>query len=115
MVLPSILTIIIVIAVFLLAATTIPRRNVIDGNTLTTIFLLGNKQYIDLTGAEFTDVPEDSRKHLIRTGGTSIGKINYGRFKNIKTGSKFFFLTTGRGERRCFVKDGVTYIIDIEQ
>lgn len=45
------------------------------------------KKVIDMTGAKFLPVPDDVDSNIIRTFGTSIGKIKSGKFKNTKTNS----------------------------
>ena len=59
-----------------------------------------------------TEVPDGLLSHLIRTNGLSLGKINYGKFKNTKSGQKMFLYLTGKEDKVCFEYDGVLYVVD---
>lgn len=106
----------IVIAVIICAAaylvvSTVPMRNEIKGKTLTTHFILG-KQTLDLTDAVFKPVPEDACQNIIKIYGTSIGKKMFGRFKNYKTKSKYYFILTGNGDTEYFEIGEKKYLIN---
>ena len=74
-------------------------------------FIIG-KDVIDLTNAKFLPVPEDVNHNIIRVGGTSIGKIRSGNFKNTKTGTKYKFFLTGKGEKVYFEIGDKKYLVD---
>ena len=57
-------------------------------------------------------MPEGLLKHLIKTNGMSLGKINYGHFKNTKTGQKMFLCLTGKESKICFIYNGELYVVD---
>ena len=57
-------------------------------------------------------MPEGMLNHLIRTNGMSLGKINYGHFKNTKTGQKMFLYLTGEESKVCFTYNGELYVVD---
>ncbi|MCQ2182833.1 MAG: hypothetical protein MJY89_05450 [Bacteroidales bacterium] len=59
-----------------------------------------------------TEVPDGLLSHLIRTNGLSLGKINYGKFKNTKSGQKMFLYLTGKEDKVCFEYEGVLYVVD---
>lgn len=73
---------------------------------------IGKPQLIPVDEISITEVPEGMLKHLIRTNGMSLGKINYGHFKNTKTGQKMFLYLTGRKSRICFTYNGELYVVD---
>ena len=95
----------------LLILGTIPVENHIEGNTLTIKYIIGKKE-IDLTEAKFLPVPEEAKHNLIRTGGTSIGKIRSGNFMNSKTRTKFKFYLTGKGQQVYFEIGDKKYLVD---
>ena len=103
--------ILIVIGVTLLILGSLPMKNTIEDNTLTVNFVIG-KKLIDVTDAKFLPVPDDVDKNLIRTNGTSVGKIKSGHFKNTKTKNKYIFYLTGKGERVYFEIGDKKYLID---
>ena len=103
--------ILIVIGVTLLILGSLPMKNTIEDNTLTVNFVIG-KKVIDVTDAKFLPVPDDIDKNLIRTNGTSVGKIKSGHFKNTKTKNKYIFYLTGKGERVYFEIGDKKYLID---
>ena len=70
------------------------------------------KKVIDLTGAKFLPIPDDVESNIIRTFGTSIGKIKSGKFKNTKTKNKYIFYLTGNGERVYFEIGDKKYLVD---
>ena len=45
---------------------------------------IGKSQLIPVDDISITELPEGILNHLIRTNGMSLGKINYGHFKNTK-------------------------------
>ena len=103
--------ILIVIGVTLLILGSLPMKNTIEDNTLTVNFVIG-KKVIDVTDAKFLPVPDDIDKNMIRTNGTSVGKIKSGHFKNTKTKNKYIFYLTGKGERVYFEIGDKKYLID---
>ena len=103
--------ILIVIGVTLLILGSLPMKNTIEDNTLTVNFVIG-KKVVDVTDAKFLPVPDDIDKNLIRTNGTSVGKIKSGHFKNTKTKNKYIFYLTGKGERVYFEIGDKKYLID---
>jgi len=42
----------------------------------------------------------------------SLGKINYGHFKNKKTGQKMFLYLTGKESKICFTYKEELYVVD---
>ena len=73
---------------------------------------LGKTRLIPVDDISVTEVPEGLLSHLIRTNGMSLGKINYGHFKNTKSGQKMFLYLTGKESRVCFTYNGDLYVID---
>ena len=63
---------------------------------------IGKPRLIPADRISITEIPEGMLSHLIRTNGMSLGKINYGHFKNTKTGQKMFLYLTGKESRICF-------------
>ena len=104
-------TILIIGGTALLVLGTVPVKNTYDGKTLTVNFIIG-KQTIDMADAQFIPVPDEVNHHIIRVGGTSIGKIHSGNFMNTKTKTKFKFYLTGKGERRYFEIGDKKYLVD---
>ena len=104
-------TAIIIIGATILVLGSVPTKNTIEDNTLTVHFLIG-KKVIDITGAKFLPVPEEAKHNLIRTGGTSIGKIRSGNFMNSKTRTKFKFYLTGKGQQVYFEIGDKKYLVD---
>ena len=103
--------ILIVFGVTLLVLGSIPVKNTIKDKTLTVHFIIG-KKVIDVTDARFLPVPDDVYKNLIRTNGTSVGKIKSGHFKNTRTKNKYIFYLTGKGEKVYFEIGDKKYLID---
>lgn len=103
--------VIIVLGVLLLVLGSIPKECKIDNDTLTVKFVLGQK-VIDIEGAKFMPVPDDVNHNIIRTNGTSVGKIHSGHYKNVKTKNKYIFYLNGKGERIYFEVGGKKYLID---
>ena len=95
----------------LLILGTLPIKNTYDGKTLTVKFIIG-KQVIDMKDAKFSPVPEEATHNIIRVGGTSIGKIHSGNFRNTKTGTKYKFFLTGKGEKVYFEIGDKKYLVD---
>ena len=104
-------TILIISGSLLLILGTLPMENTFDGKTLTVKYIIG-KDRIDMTNAQFMPVPEEALHNIIRVGGTSVGRKQSGNFKNTKTGTKFKFYLTGKGEKTYFELDGKKYLID---
>ena len=73
---------------------------------------IGKPKLIPVKDISITEMPEGLLKHLIRTNGMSLGKINYGHFKNIKTGQKMFLYLTGKESIVCFTYNGELYVVD---
>ena len=103
--------VLIVLGVVLLVLGSIPKECKIENDTLTVKFILG-KKVIDLEGAQFMPVPDDVSHNIVRTNGTSVGKIHSGHYKNIKTKNKYIFYLNGKGERVYFEVGGQKYLID---
>ena len=82
-----------------------------DGNLQLSTYI-GKAQLIPVDEIIITEMPEGLLSHLIRTNGMSLGKINYGHFKNTKTGQKMFLYLTGKGSRICFTYNGKLYVVD---
>ena len=104
-------TVLIIGGTVLLVLGTVPVKNTYDGKTLTVNFIIG-KETIDTTDAHFMPIPDEVNHHIIRIGGTSIGKIHSGNFMNTKTKTKFKFYLTGKGERRYFEIGDKKYLVD---
>ena len=73
---------------------------------------LGKPQLIPVDEISITEMPDGMLNHLIRTNGMSLGKINYGHFKNTKTGQKMFLYLTGKESKICFTYKGKCYVVD---
>ena len=73
---------------------------------------IGKPQLIPIDDISITEIPEGMLKHLIRTNGMSLGKINYGHFNNTKTGQKMFLYLTGKESKICFAYNGELYVVD---
>ena len=73
---------------------------------------MGKPQLIPVDEISITEMPEGLLDHLIRTNGMSLGKINYGHFKNTKTGQKMFLYLTGKESKICFTYKGELYVVD---
>ena len=73
---------------------------------------IGKPQLIPVKDISITEIPEGLLDHLIRTNGMSLGKINYGHFKNTKTGQKMFLYLTGKESKICFTYNGELYLVD---
>lgn len=74
--------------------------------------VLGKGHRIPADEITITDVPDGLLTHLIRTNGLGLGKINYGKFKNTKSGQRMFLYLTGKQDKVCFEYDGVLYVVD---
>ena len=73
---------------------------------------IGKPKRIPGDEISITEMPEGLLSHLIRTNGMSLGKINYGHFKNTKTGQKMFLYLTGKESKVCFTYNGDLYVVD---
>ena len=115
----SIIAAVLAIAVAALSAVlvlgTLPARNEVKGNEIITHYVLGNKTAIDISNAVFGEIPEEAKSHLIRVGGTSLGRFHSGNFKNTQTGDKFKFYLNGKGTRVYFEADGIKYLVDLPE
>lgn len=95
----------------LLVLSTLPVQNEIKDDKLIVKYVIG-KQEIDLTGARFMPVPDEVNHNIIRVCGTSLGKKHSGNFKNTKTGTKYKFYLTGKGEKVYFEIGDKKYLVD---
>ena len=73
---------------------------------------IGKPRLIPVDEISITEMPVGLLTHLIRTNGMSLGKINYGHFKNTKTGQKMFLYLTGKESKICFTYNGELYVVD---
>lgn len=106
-------TILILVGVILFMMTYWPSGVTIDGdNNICLNVVLGKGHKIPAAEINITEVPDGLLSHLIRTNGLSLGKINYGKFKNTKNGQKMFLYLTGKEDKVCFEHDGVLYVVD---
>ena len=109
-ILPTILSL---VGVILFMMTYWPSGVTIDGdNNICLNVVLGKGHKIPADEINITEVPDGLLSHLIRTNGLSLGKINYGKFKNTKSGQKMFLYLTGKEDKICFEYDGVLYVVD---
>ena len=104
-------TILIVSGCLLLVLGTLPMENSYDGKTLTVRYIIG-KDEIDMTDARFMPVPDEATHDIRRCAGTSVGSKKSGNFKNTKTGTKFKFYLTGKGEQTYFEIGDRKYLVD---
>ena len=95
----------------LLILGTIPMKNSLENNKLTVKYIIG-KTTIDMTDAEFKPVPEEALHNIVRVGGTSIGKKHSGNFRNYKTGTRYKFYLTGKGDKVYFEIGDKKYLVD---
>lgn len=100
-----------IVGAALLVLGTLPMENKIENNTLTVKFVIG-KKVMDISGAKFLPVPDDVDHNIWRVNGTSIGRIRSGHFKNSKTGNRYIFYLTGKGDKVYFELDGKKYLVD---
>lgn len=101
----------IIIGVILLFFCTYTRKNTLNGKTLTVRFIIG-KKVIDLRGAEFKPVPEETQRNIMRACGTSVGKVKSGFFYNYKTRTMYRFYLTGKGRQSYFEIGKKKYLVD---
>ena len=73
---------------------------------------LGHGVTIPEDSVELISLPKGLMTHLIRTNGASYGRVNYGHFKNTKTGTKMFLYLTGQPDTVCFKYKGRLYVTD---
>lgn len=73
---------------------------------------IGHGETIPADSIEIVAMPEDLKTHLIRTNGASYGRVNYGHFKNTKTGTKMFLYLTGQPDTVCFKYNNRLYVTD---
>lgn len=83
-----------------------------ENNQIQLSTYIGKPRLIPVDEISITEMPEDMLSHLIRTNGMSLGKINYGHFKNTKTGQKMFLYLTGKENIICFTYNGELYVVD---
>lgn len=112
-IMPICLSIAAIVLGIIFVCSTIPVRNEVIENKIIIHFALGNKFTIDISNAVFRSIPSETQKDLIRLGGTSLGKVRSGNFKNIKTGTKFVCFLTGNGSQIYFEVDEKKYLIDL--
>ena len=103
--------VLITLGAVLLVLSSVPMENTLEDNTLTVKFIIGKKS-IDMADAKFHPVPPEATQHLIRVGGTSIGNKRSGNFKNTRTGTKYVFYLTGKGEKTYFEIGDRKYLVD---
>ena len=110
----SILPVILIFAgVVLFMMTYWPSGVTVDqNNNINLGVVIGKGHKIPADEITITEVPDGLLSHLIRTNGLSLGKINYGKFKNTKSGQKMFLYLTGKEGKVCFEYDGVLYVVD---
>ena len=112
-----ILTIIIIAVTFLVVVGVMlaywPKGiSVNENDTIQLSTYIGKPQLIPVKDISITEMPEGLLNHLIRTNGMSLGKINYGHFKNTNTGQKMFLYLTGKESKICFTYNGELYVVD---
>ena len=73
---------------------------------------LGKGRNIPADEITITGVPDGLLSRLIRANGLSLGKFNYGEFKNTESGQRMFLYLTGKEDTVCFEYDGVLYVVD---
>ena len=110
----SILSVILIFAgVVLFMMTYWPSGVTVDqNNNINLGVVIGKGHKIPADEITITEVPDGLLSHLIRTNGLSLGKINYGKFKNTKSGQKMFLYLTGKEGKVCFEYDGVLDVVD---
>lgn len=104
-------TALIIAGASLLILGTLPMQNTVEGKDLVVKFVIG-KKVIDISDAVVKPIPEDATHHIIRVGGTSIGKKHSGHFMNRKTKTKYLFYLTGKGEKTYFEIGDNKYLVD---
>jgi hypothetical protein len=104
-------TALIIAGASLLILGTLPMQNTVEGKELVVKFVIG-KKVIDISDAVVKPIPEDATHHIIRVGGTSIGKKHSGHFMNRKTKTKYLFYLTGKGEKTYFEIGDKKYLVD---
>ena len=106
-------TILILAGVILFMMTYWPSGITVDNdNNINLGVVLGKGNKIPADEITVSEVPEGLLSHLIRTNGMSLGKINYGKFQNTRSGQKMFLSLTGKKDKVCFEYDGVLYVVD---
>ena len=83
-----------------------------ENNQIQLSTYIGKPRLIPADEISITEMPEGLLNHLIRTNGMSLSKINYGHFKNTKTGQKMFLYLTGKESKTCFTYNGELYVVD---
>ena len=83
-----------------------------ENDKIELVTYIGKPQLIPTDELSIIEMPEGLLTHLIRTNGMSLGKINYGHFKNTKTGQKMFLYLTGKESKICFTYNGELYVVD---
>lgn len=110
---PIIPIILILAGTFLFMLAYWPSGVTVDkNNNINLGVVFGKGRKIPADEITITEIPDGLLSHLIRTNGMSMGKINYGRFKNTKSGQKMFLYLTGKEDKVCFEYEGVLYVVD---
>ena len=104
-------TIFLIAGSVLLVLGTLPMENSIEGKSLVVKYVIG-KKVIDISGAVVMPIPAEVGRNIIRIGGTSLGKRHSGNFMNTKTGTRYKFYLTGKGERTYFEIGSDKYLVD---
>ena len=108
-----VLTAVIIIASLALVLVSFPKGISVDkDNNLKLSTVLGKPMRIPVDSIEMIEMPEGLLSHLIRTNGMSMGKYDYGHYKNTKTGQKMFLYLTGKPEKVCFKYEGQLFVVD---
>lgn len=108
-----VLTAVIIIASLALVLVSFPKGITVDkDNNLKLRTVLGSPMRIPVDDIEIIEMPDGLLSHLIRTNGMSMGKYDYGRYMNTKTGQKMFLYFTGKPEKVCFKYDGQLFVVD---
>ena len=106
-------TILILAGIVIFLMTYWPSGITVDrDNNINLGVVIGKGHKIPADEITISEVPDGLLSHLIRTNGLSLGKINYGKFKNTRSGQKVFLYLTGKEDKVCFEYDGVLYVVD---
>ena len=108
-----VLTAVIVVASLALVLVSFPRGITVDkDNNLKLRTVLGSPKRIPVDDIEIIEMPDGLLSHLIRTNGMSLGKYDYGHYKNTRTGQKMFLYLTGKPEKVCFKYEDQLFVVD---
>lgn len=112
-IMPVFAIILIVTGVVLFALTYWPSGISIDeDNNISMNVVLGKARKVPADAVTVSEVPDGLLSHLIRTNGLSMGKYNYGYFRNVRSKQKMFLYLTGREKKVCFEYNGLLYVVD---